>query len=44
MTYKRVALALTIIQYTEVLIEMGVQKKWGAQYKWRVITALEAFK
>ncbi|KAF8951477.1 Peroxisomal membrane protein pex16 [Podila verticillata] len=44
LTYKRVALALTIIQYTEVLIEMGVQKKWGAQYKWRVITALEAFK
>ncbi|KAG0027468.1 Peroxisomal membrane protein pex16 [Podila clonocystis] len=44
LTYKRVALAMTIIQYTEVLIEMGVQKKWGAQYKWRVITALEAFK
>ncbi|KAG0346176.1 Peroxisomal membrane protein pex16 [Podila humilis] len=44
LTYKRVALALTIIQYTEVLIEMGVQKKWGAQHKWRVVTALEAFK
>ncbi|KAG0196812.1 Peroxisomal membrane protein pex16 [Mortierella sp. GBA30] len=44
LTYKRVAMVLTIIQYTEVLIEMGVQKKWGQQYKWRVITALEAFK
>ncbi|KAF9275627.1 Peroxisomal membrane protein pex16 [Mortierella alpina] len=44
LTYKRIATVLTIIQYTEVLIEMGVQKKWGQQYKWRVITALEAFK
>ncbi|KAG0249463.1 Peroxisomal membrane protein pex16 [Linnemannia exigua] len=37
-------MVLTVIQYTEVLIEMGVQKKWGQQYKWRVITALEAIK
>ncbi|KAG0053097.1 Peroxisomal membrane protein pex16 [Gryganskiella cystojenkinii] len=44
LTYKRIAMVLTVIQYTEVLIEMGVQKKWGQQYKWRVITALEAFK
>ncbi|KAG0360811.1 Peroxisomal membrane protein pex16 [Mortierella sp. AD032] len=44
LTYKRVAMVLTVIQYTEVLIEMGVQKKWGQQYKWRVITALEAIK
>ncbi|KAF9575839.1 Peroxisomal membrane protein pex16, partial [Lunasporangiospora selenospora] len=42
--YKRIALLLTIIQYTEVLIEMGVQKKWGQKYKWRIITALEAIK
>ncbi|KAF9996040.1 Peroxisomal membrane protein pex16 [Modicella reniformis] len=42
--YKRIVLLLTIIQYTEVLIEMNVQKKWGQQYKWRVITALEAIK
>lgn len=44
LTYKRIAMLLTVIQYTEVLIEMGVQKKWGQQYKWRVITALEAIK
>ncbi|KAI1320676.1 Peroxisomal membrane protein pex16 [Mortierella claussenii] len=43
-SYKRIVLLLTVIQYTEVLIEMGVQKKWGQQYKWRVITALEAIK
>ncbi|KAG0354419.1 Peroxisomal membrane protein pex16, partial [Gamsiella multidivaricata] len=42
--YKRIVMLLTIIQYTEVLIEMGIQKKWGQQYKWRVITALEAIK
>ncbi|KAI8351568.1 peroxisomal membrane protein pex16 [Mortierella sp. GBAus27b] len=42
--YKRIVLVLTIIQYTEVLIEMSIQKKWGQQYKWRVITALEAIK
>jgi hypothetical protein len=44
LTYSRIAMLLTVIQYTEVLIEMGVQKKWGQQYKWRVITALEAIK
>ncbi|KAF9143222.1 Peroxisomal membrane protein pex16 [Linnemannia schmuckeri] len=44
LTYRRIAMLLTVIQYTEVLIEMGVQKKWGQQYKWRVITALEAIK
>ncbi|KAF9922780.1 Peroxisomal membrane protein pex16 [Linnemannia zychae] len=44
LTYKRIAMVLTVIQYTEVLIEMGVQKKWGQQYKWRVVTALEAIK
>jgi hypothetical protein len=42
--YKRIVLVLTFIQYTEVLIEMSIQKKWGQQYKWRVITALEAIK
>ncbi|KAG0004153.1 Peroxisomal membrane protein pex16 [Entomortierella chlamydospora] len=42
--YRRIVLLLTVIQYTEVLIEMSVQKKWGQQYKWRVITALETIK
>ncbi|KAF9194741.1 Peroxisomal membrane protein pex16 [Haplosporangium sp. Z 767] len=42
--YKRIVMVLTVIQYTEVLIEMGVQKKWGPKYKWQVITALEAIK
>ncbi|KAG0258836.1 Peroxisomal membrane protein pex16 [Mortierella polycephala] len=42
--YKRIVMVLTIIQYTEVLIEMGVQKKWGPKYKWQVVTALEAMK
>lgn len=42
--YKHIVLLLTVIQYTEVLIEMSVQKKWGQKYKWRVITALETIK
>ncbi|KAF9208459.1 Peroxisomal membrane protein pex16 [Haplosporangium sp. Z 27] len=42
--YRRIVLLLTVIQYTEVLIEMGVQKKWGNKYKWRIITALETIK
>ncbi|KAF9975008.1 Peroxisomal membrane protein pex16 [Actinomortierella ambigua] len=44
LTYRRVALVLTLLQYTEVLIEMSVQKKWGQKSKWRVITAIEALK
>ncbi|KAF9427425.1 Peroxisomal membrane protein pex16 [Entomortierella beljakovae] len=44
LTYKRIVLLLTVIQYTEVLIEMGVQKKWGVKQKWRVVTALESIK
>ncbi|KAG0291140.1 Peroxisomal membrane protein pex16 [Dissophora globulifera] len=42
--YKRIVLVLTVIQYSEVMIEMGIQKKWGQKYKWRVITALETIK
>ncbi|KAG0236136.1 Peroxisomal membrane protein pex16 [Actinomortierella wolfii] len=44
LTYRRVAFVLTLLQYTEVLIEMSVQKKWGQKAKWRVITAIETLK
>ncbi|RUS24610.1 peroxisomal membrane protein-domain-containing protein, partial [Jimgerdemannia flammicorona] len=39
--YKRIAMLLTFVSYTEVLIEMGVQKKWGTKAKWRLVTAIE---
>ncbi|CAG8515423.1 9632_t:CDS:2 [Acaulospora morrowiae] len=43
-TYQRASLALTFLQYTDVLMEMGVQKKWGKEAKWRLIVLIELFK
>ncbi|CAG8448609.1 11717_t:CDS:2 [Funneliformis caledonium] len=43
-TYQRASFALTFLQYTDVLMEMGVQKKWGKQAKWRLITTIEFIK
>jgi peroxin-16 len=35
---------LTVIAYTQVLIEMGVRKKWGKRAQWKIIALLEAVK
>ncbi|CAO3581761.1 unnamed protein product [Absidia cylindrospora] len=35
---------LSIIAYTQVLIEMGVRKKWGNRAQWKIIAFLESFK
>ncbi|CAI2170483.1 3015_t:CDS:2 [Funneliformis geosporum] len=43
-TYQRASFALTFLQYTDVLMEMGVQKKWGKKAKWRLITTIEFIK
>ncbi|KAI9488907.1 peroxisome membrane protein [Zychaea mexicana] len=42
--HKRCSALLSIISYTQVLMEMGVLKKWGKQAQWRWIAALEAVK
>jgi Peroxisomal membrane protein (Pex16) len=42
--YKRLALAIVIIQYAEVLLEMGTKKKWGDKGRWRTIVGIEALK
>ncbi|KAK9696803.1 hypothetical protein K7432_012270 [Basidiobolus ranarum] len=42
--YRRVSLVLTILQYTEVLLEMSVQKKWGKNKKWNIILYIEGVK
>ena len=42
--YKRLALAIVIIQYAEVLLEMGAKKKWGDKGRWRTIVGIEALK
>ncbi|KAI5819041.1 peroxisome membrane protein [Pyronema omphalodes] len=42
-SYRRLALLITIIQYTELLWEMTSQRR-GQQTKWRVIVTLEAAK
>uniref|UniRef100_A0A2H1W536 Peroxisomal membrane protein PEX16 n=1 Tax=Spodoptera frugiperda TaxID=7108 RepID=A0A2H1W536_SPOFR len=40
----QIKLLLTIIQHSEVFIEMLVKNKCGSQAKWTVITLLQAFK
>ncbi|RUS18174.1 hypothetical protein BC938DRAFT_476052, partial [Jimgerdemannia flammicorona] len=40
--YKWIAMLLTFVSYTEVLIEMGVQKKWGTKAKWRLFSPSRA--
>lgn len=42
--YKRLALAIVTIQYTELLLEMGAKRKWGEKGRWRTIVAIEALK
>ncbi|CAB4436316.1 unnamed protein product [Rhizophagus irregularis] len=43
-TYQRASFALTFLQYTDVLMEMGIQKKWGKQVKWKLIIMVELIK
>jgi peroxin-16 len=43
-SYKNLALAIVVIQYGEVLLEMGAKKKWGEKGRWRTIVAIEALK
>ncbi|KAF2085740.1 peroxisomal membrane protein-like protein pex16 [Saccharata proteae CBS 121410] len=42
-TYKRIALTLQMIQYTELLWEMAAKRK-GEKVRWRVVVLLEAIK
>ncbi|KZF20710.1 peroxin [Xylona heveae TC161] len=42
-TYKRIALLLQIVQYTELLWEMAAKRK-GEKVRWRVIVLLEGIK
>ncbi|KAI8340870.1 peroxisome membrane protein [Chlamydoabsidia padenii] len=35
---------LTILAYSQVLIEMGVRKKWGTRAQWKMIAILEGVK
>jgi peroxin-16 len=43
-SYKNLALVIVVIQYGEVLLEMGAKKKWGEKGRWRTIVAIEALK
>jgi peroxin-16 len=43
-SYKRLALAIAVIQHAEVLFEMGAKKKWGDKGRWRTVIAIEALK
>ncbi|KAG0188866.1 Peroxisomal membrane protein pex16 [Apophysomyces sp. BC1034] len=42
--HRRVSHMLSVIAYTQVLMEMGVLKKWGKAAQWRWIAFLEAVK
>ncbi|CAG8441496.1 13517_t:CDS:2 [Ambispora gerdemannii] len=42
--YQNAAFLLTLLQCTDVLMEMGIQKKYGKDVKWKFITAIEAIK
>lgn len=42
-TYRRTALSLSVVQYTELLLEM-MAKRRGEQAQWRVVVVLEAVK
>ncbi|KAI8140535.1 peroxisome membrane protein [Fennellomyces sp. T-0311] len=42
--HKRCSALLSVISYTQVLMEMGVLKRWGKKAQWRWIAGLEAVK
>ncbi|CAG8564922.1 11113_t:CDS:2 [Ambispora leptoticha] len=43
-SYKTAAFLLTLLQCTDVLMEMSIQKKYGKEVKWNFITAIETIK
>ncbi len=42
--YRRAALTLSVIQYTELLVEMFARKRWSDKGRWKVIVLLEVVK
>ncbi|KAI7867420.1 peroxisome membrane protein [Spinellus fusiger] len=42
--HKRVSWLLSVLQYTQVLIEMAVTKQWGKRAQWRCIALVESLK
>ncbi|KAI9013788.1 peroxisome membrane protein [Phycomyces nitens] len=42
--YKSASAILSVIQYTQVLMEMAVMKQWGKKAQWRWIASVESFK
>ena len=42
--YSKVAIALKIVQYTELLWEMIARRRGGEKTRWRVVVLLESFK
>ena len=43
-TYKRTAQLLQVLQYTELLIEMGAKRRGGERRRWQVVVMLESIK
>ncbi|TLD18411.1 hypothetical protein PspLS_10205 [Pyricularia sp. CBS 133598] len=42
--YRRVALALQVVQYTQLLLEMAAKRRGDERLRWRVVVLVEAFK
>ncbi|KAF2229379.1 peroxisomal membrane protein pex16 [Viridothelium virens] len=42
-TYRRIAVILQMVQYTELLIEMAAKRR-GEQFRWRVVVFVESIK
>ncbi|KAJ1981043.1 hypothetical protein H4R33_005329 [Dimargaris cristalligena] len=42
--YRQLSLILTLLQFSESLVEMVVRKKWGNKGKWRAVTLIELAK
>lgn len=42
--HKQISLLLSIISYTQVVLEMAVSKRHGKKAKWRLIFGIELFK
>jgi len=43
-TYRRTAVTLHVVQYTELLLEMMAKRRGGERARWRVVVVLEAVK
>jgi peroxin-16 len=42
--HKKISLLLSVISYTQVVLEMAVSKKHGKHARWRLIFGVELFK